>query len=211
VDVKGNQFSVKVYETSIEDEEVFMAFFDANYTLFKDHLISIQGELSSTIRAYLEAKPLCYMHNIKTPISRTRKELAEALESQHLETKAKQEMIEEELAKLSERLDNNLTVRDSMVRSGQEVRIEGDLLLLNRVNSGATIHTTGNLIITQVVEGDIRCYGSFMMISASPKANIIFNGLTVKNELLEDRLNRIELVNHRLVITPVLKKEINWA
>jgi len=209
--VKGNQFSVKVYETSIVDEKIFMAFFDANYTLFKDHLISIQGELSPVIKSYLENKPLCYMHNVKTPISRRRKEVEEALEFEKLEFQAKQERIELELAKLSERLDNNLTVKDSIVRSGQELRIEGDLLLLNRVNSGATIHTTGNLIITQVVEGDIRCYGSFMMISASPKANIIFNGLSVKNELLEDRLNRIELVNHRLVITPVLTKEINWA
>jgi len=114
------------------------------------------------------------MHNVKTPISRRRKEVEEALEFEKLEFQAKQERIELELAKLSERLDNNLTVKDSIVRSGQELRIEGDLLLLNRVNSGATIHTTGNLIITQVVEGDIRCYGSFMMISASPKANIIF-------------------------------------
>jgi len=209
--VKGNQFTVKVYETSIEDENKFIAFFDANYPLFKDHLISIQGELTPNIKTYLENKPLCYMHNVKTPISRRRKEVEEELQSEKLEAKAKQERIELELAKLSERLANNLIVKDNIIRSGQELRVEGDLLLLNRVNSGATIHTTGNLIITQVVEGDIRCYGSFMMISASPKANIIFNGLIVKNELLENRLNRIELINHRLVITPVLTKEINWA
>jgi len=174
-------------------------------------LISIQGELTPNIKTYLENKPLCYMHNVKTPISRRRKEVEEELQSEKLEAKAKQERIELELAKLSERLANNLIVKDNIIRSGQELRVEGDLLLLNRVNSGATIHTTGNLIITQVVEGDIRCYGSFMMISASPKANIIFNGLIVKNELLENRLNRIELINHRLVITPVLTKEINWA
>jgi len=209
--MKGNQFSVKVYETTIENETEFMNFFDVNYTLFKDHLISIQGALSDTIRAYLEAKPLYYIHNVKLPVSRTRKSIAKELEAEKEALKRKQEMIESELAQLSERLANNLTVRDTIVRSGQELRVEGDLLLLNRVNSGATIHTTGNLIITHVVEGNIRCYGNFMMITASPKANIIFNGLEVKNELLKNRLNRIELVNHKLVITPVLKKELNWA
>jgi len=209
--MKGNQFSVKVYETTIENETEVMNFFDVNHTLFKDHLISIQGALSDTIRAYLEAKPLYYIHNVKFPVSRTRKAIAKELEAEKQALKLKQEMIESELAQLSERLANNLTVRDTIVRSGQELKVEGDLLLLNRVNSGATIHTTGNLIITHVVEGNIRCYGNFMMITASPKANIIFNGLEVKNELLKNRLNRIELVNHKLVITPVLKKELNWA
>ena len=50
-----------------------------------------------------------------------------------------------------------------------------------------------------------------MMLNNSPKANIIFHGVEVDNNLLEDRLNRIELIDDEIVITPVLKKEINWA
>ncbi|HIC77647.1 MAG TPA: hypothetical protein EYP02_00555 [Sulfurovum sp.] len=84
-------------------------------------------------------------------------------------------------------------------------------MLLNRVNSGATIHTTGNLIITQVVDGALRCDGNFMMITASPKANIIFHGVEVDNSLLAKKLNRVELKNNEILITPVIKKEINWA
>lgn len=116
-----------------------------------------------------------------------------------------------EIRKLSKKLENTFTVLDSIIRSGREVNIEGDLLLLNRVNSGATIHTTGNLIVTQVVEGDLRCDGDFMMITVSPKAHIIFNGATVDNALLEDKLNRIELKDNEIIITPVIKKEINWV
>jgi len=97
-----------------------------------------------------------------------------------------------------------------MIRSGRELDIKGDLLLLNRVNSGATIKTTGNMIITKVVEGAIRCSGNFMMLTASPKANIVFHGVEVDNNLLENRLNRVELKNNEIIITPVLKKEINW-
>ena len=209
--MQSNQYSVKVYETTINDETKFMAFFDANYTLFKDHLIVIQGELSEKIKHYLEKKSLTYLQNINLPRGRTRKALEKELEAEKAQLAMKQQMIESELSKLTDRLQNNLTVLDRMIRSGQEIKIEGDLLLLNRVNSGATITTTGNLIVTQVVEGAIRCHGNFMMLTASPKAHIMFHGVEVDNGFLEDRLNRVELKNNEIVITPVLEKEINWA
>jgi septum site-determining protein MinC len=211
--LKGKQYSVKVYETAIEtieDEDKFISFFDINYTLFKDRLIVIQGLVSERLENYLRAKSLKYISNVELPSSRTRKEIEQEINEAKLQEEQKQAQLEEEMHRLSSRLHNNLKVLDSMVRSGQELNIDGDLLLLNRVNSGATINVSGNLIITQVVEGSIRCKGNFMMMSNSPKANIIFHGVQVKNELLDQKLNRIELKNNEILITPVLKKEINW-
>ena len=209
--MKSNQYSVKIYETQIDDEKEFMRFFDTNYTLFKDHLILIQGELPKRIETYLKVKSLKYLHNIALPKGRTRKALEEELHAEKAENAVSQQMTEAKLEKLSIQLQNNLTVLDDMIRSGRELNIEGDLLLLNRVNSGATINALGNVIITKIVEGAIRCNGNFMMLMASPKANIIFHGVEVENRLLEDRLNRVELKNNEIIITPVLKKEINWA
>jgi len=209
--VKSKQYSVKVFETTITDEKKFMEFFDTNYALFKDHLILIQGDLSNSIRAYLDKKSLKFLHNQTLPVGRTRKAIEEEFQVQKTESTVNQQIAEAKIEQLSNKLQNNLTVLDTMVRSGRELDIDGDLLLLNRVNSGATIHTTGNLIITQVVEGALRCDGNFMMITASPKANIIFHGVEVDNELLENKLNRVELKNNEILITPVIKKEINWA
>jgi len=209
--LKNKQYSVKVFETTVDDEQKFMAFFDTNYTLFKDHLILLQGEVSNRIIAYLEKKSLKFLINEQLPVGRSRKALEEELKARTIESGVNEQIAKAELEKLSSRLENNLTVLDEMVRSGRELNIEGDLLLLNRVNSGATVHTTGNLIITQVVEGAIRCDGYFMMITASPKANIIFHGVEVDSALLENKLNRVELKNNEIVITPVIKKEINWA
>jgi len=209
--LKSKQYSVKVFETTVDDEEKFMAFFNTNHALFKDHLILLQGEVSERITSYLDEHALSYLIDIKLPMGRSRKALEEEFRTHIVEHSVNQQIAEAEIMKLSNRLANNLTVLDGMVRSGQEINIEGDLLLLNRVNSGATIHTTGNLIITQVVEGAIRCDGHFMMITASPKANIIFHGVEVDNSLLEDKLNRVELKNNEIVITPVIRKEINWA
>jgi len=209
--LKSNQYSVKVYETTIDDEEKFIKFFEKNHTLFKDHLIVIQGDLSKKIKEYLELKSLKYLHNIDLPKGRSRKALEEELASEKVENIISIEIAEAEVKKLSARLQNNLTVLDNMIRSGREVTIEGDLLILNRVNSGATVNVFGNLIVTNVVEGAIRCTGNFMMLTTSPKANIIFHGVEVETKLLEDRFNRVELKNNEIIITPVLKKEINWA
>lgn len=209
--MKSKQYSVKVFETTITDEKQFMEFFDTNYALFKDHLIIIQGRVSKDIIDYLKRKSLIFLQNKTLPVGRSRKALESELNIQKIESNVNQKIAEEEIAKLSTKLQNNLTVLDSMIRSGRELNIDGDLLLLNRVNSGATIHTTGNLIITQVVDGALRCDGNFMMITASPKANIIFHGVEVDNSLLAKKLNRVELKNNEILITPVIKKEINWA
>jgi len=217
--LKGKQYSVKVYETTIDDEDKFISFFDANHLLFKDRLIVLNGTVSPEIEEFLEKKELKYIVNIELPKSNSRKETelelikAQEKREQFEENLAKenQALLEEELDRLSDRLQNNLTVQDGIVRSGMEINLDGDLLLLNRVNSGATLNIKGNLIITQVVEGSIRCHGNFMMLNNSPKANIIFHDVEVDNSLLEDKLNRIELIDDEIVITPVLKKEINWA
>lgn len=243
--MKNRQYSLKVFETKVDDEAKFIDFFDTNYMLFKDHLILIRGEMSDKIETYLDNKPLKFLHNKSLPIGRSRKALEEEfkmgmtpnnnveecsslkekfklleeeLKALEIENGVNQQIAQSEILKvkseieeLSNKLDNNFTVLDTIIRSGRELNIDGDLLLLNRVNSGATINTTGNLIITQVVEGALRCDGNFMMITVSPKANIIFNGVEVDNSLLENKLNRIELKNREIFITPVIKKEINWA
>ena len=209
--MKSNQYSVKVYETTIEDEEKFIQFFEINYMLFKDHLILIHGQLSQKIKKYLNSKPLTYLHNVDLPKGRSRKSLEEEIQIERSASAVSVQIAEAELKKLSSKLQNNLTVLDTMIRSGRELNIEGDLLLLNRVNSGATINIKGNLIITNVVDGAVRCFGNFMMLTASPKSNIIFHGVEVDNDLLKNKLNRVELKNNEIIITPVLKKEISWA
>jgi len=209
--VKSKQYSVKVYECSIDNEDEFISFFDTNYTLFKDHLILINGDISNTIRDYLESKPLIFLNNVTLPKGRTRRALEEELNIERRECDIDKIIAQVELEKLSNQLQNNLTVLDEMVRSGRELDIKGDLLLLNRVNSGAKIYTTGNLIITQLVEGAIRCNGNFMILTTSSKANVIFRGVEVDNKFLKDKLNKVEFKNKEIVITPVFQKEINWV
>ena len=199
------QYSVKVFEVTLEKEDEFIAFFDKNYIMFTNHLISIYGKLSEEIHNYLKEKNLKYIINTELPKIKTNKN---SLNFQQEEKK--EEIKKEEIKKPVEKIQDNLKVIDKLVRSGQELKITGDLLLLSRVNSGGSINIEGNLIITQIVEGDIRCNGNFMMLQASPKANIVFHEVEVDNKHLQERLNRVELINNEIRITPVLK-ETKWA
>ncbi len=193
------QYSVKVFEVTLEKEDEFISFFNKNYIMFTNHLISINGNVSEEIHNYLKEKNLKYIVNTDLPKVKTNKNSLNLLQ----ETK-------EEIKKPVEKIQDNLKVIDKLVRSGQELKIEGDLLLLSRVNSGGSISIEGNLIVTQIVDGDIRCNGNFMMLQASPKANIVFHEVEVDNKHLQEKLNRVELINNEIRITPVLK-ETKWA
>lgn len=219
--MQSKQYSVKVYETSVEEESKFMAFFDANYVLFKDHLIVLRGEVSDEIRTYLRRKSLKFMENVTLPEGRTRKKLESELEMEkkkfdlkvnmlknefELEKKqllAREAIVEAKLSEFENCPNKELTIHDKVLRSGQELKVDGDLLILSRVNSGATVDVQGNLIITQPVQGAIRCSGRFMMLSATPKANIMFNGEEIENRLLQDKLNCVEIKENQVIITPV--------
>jgi len=226
--LKQRQFSLKVLEVELDNENEFIEFFDTHGLLFKNHLISINGDISDRIKYYLDEMGLKYINNITLPNGKNVKSidinhqenkvdkkeleiLEEKLKSQAIDCRIKLQEAQNIINELEKKSNRELVVLDDMLRSGKEIDIDGDLLLLNRVNSGATIKTTGNLIITQVVEGAVRCNGSFMMLTVSPKANIIFNGVEVDNSLLQDKLNRIELKDNKIYITPVIKKEINWV
>ena len=203
--MKTKQSSVKVLDITLTNNDEFVTFFDRNYVVFQNHLIVLHGESNAFIEKYLNDKKLNFMVNAAFKKARPIQEI------QVQETRTPKELPKKEAPLILEpKTKTTLKVLDKLVRSGQELNIESDLLLLNRVNSGGTININGNLIITEIVEGSIRCNGDFMMLKSSPKANIVFHEVEVDNKYLTERLNRVELKNNEITITPVLK-ETNWG
>jgi len=193
--LKTRQYSVNIFEIELKDEVKFIAFFEKNYQFFQNHLIVVNGKENKQIEKYLNSKQLQYVFNLTLP-----KRASDKIATPPTFTPPKE----------IKKIQTNLKVLDKLIRSGQELKIDGDLLLLNRVNSGGSIIINGTLIIIQIVDGSIRCNGSFMMLQASSKANIVFHGVEVNNKYLQDKLNRVELIDNEIVITPVLK-ETSWV
>jgi len=201
--LKTKQYSAKIFEIELENEDGFISFFDKNYLFFQNNLIVINGQESDKIKNYLDSKDLKYVFNLDIPVQKKQKTSLEPVK------KVEEEKLEPKIEPI-EKVKANLKVLDKLIRSGQEVKLDGDLLLLNRVNSGGSIIINGTLVVTQIVDGSIRCNGDFMMLQASSKANIVFHDVEVDNKFLQDKLNRVELINNEIVITPALK-ETSWV
>ncbi len=203
--METKQYSVKVFEVNLTKDDDFISFFDVKHAFLKNYLIVLNGHVTQEIEDYLSEKKINFLVNFELPRKKTINTSARQIKSKQ---KEKNQEIKEIYKEVKQK--ENLKVLDTIIRSGQELNISGDLLLLNRVNSGAKINIEGSLIITQVVNGSIRCNGNFMMIKVSSNANIIFHGVEVDNSYLKERLNRVDLVNNEIRITPVLK-ETNWV
>ncbi|MBN2826278.1 MAG: hypothetical protein JXQ76_13185 [Campylobacterales bacterium] len=190
--MKSNQYSIKVFETTIEDGDKFIAFIDANYELFKHHLLSIQGDIPQKVLEYLKNKSLKYINNFDLPKAKKFKD------NFIIQTPQESEKIA-------------CRVIYQPLRSGQVVEHEGDILITQRINSGAKVVSKGNIIALNEVNGDIGCVGDFIIVGQTHKSNILFHGVKIDNTLLENRLNMIELVDNEIVIKSISSKELTWV
>lgn len=190
--MRSNQYSIKVFETSIEDENKFITFIDANYELFKNHLIVIQGDISQKVIEYFTQKSLKYIQNFDLPKA---KKMKDSFVLVHPE---------------EEKEDGCLIVSEPL-RSGQYIEHNGDILITERVNSGAKVVASGNIVALNVVNGDMSSTGDFIVIGDTQKSNIIFHGVKIDNTLLENRLNKIEFNDDGIIIKAISKKELTWV
>lgn len=181
--MKVKQYSIKVFELTIDTEDSFLAFLEKNRIMLKSYLVVVKGNMTLRIRRYLDHHDIAYTTNLN---------FNKRSEQEHLLRQS------------------DLRIVEDIVRSGQELDVNSDLLVLNRVNSGATIRVDGNLIVTDVVDGMIECHGEFMLIKTSPKALIVFHGLEIEGALLQDRFHKIRFNGEEVKVSPI-EKEPRWA
>lgn len=181
--MKVKQYSIKVFEITIEAQSSFLAFMEKNLVMLRHYLIYLKGEITPAIEEYLTSNEVTYTTHL------------------NLSDKKHQELVLKQ---------SDLKIIDEIVRSGQDIKVESDLLVLNRVNSGAKLHVEGNLIITGDVDGMIFCNGDFMLVKTSPKAMIVFNGVEIDGSLLQNKFNKIIFNGDEIIVSPI-EKEPKWA
>lgn len=181
--MKVKQYSIKVFEINIDSQSSFLSFMDKNIVMLKHYLLYLKGEITPAIEEYLNANEITYTTHLT------------------LRGKTHQELVLKQ---------SDLKIIDEIVRSGQDIKVQSDLLVLNRVNSGAKLQVEGNLIITGNVDGMIFCNGDFMLLKTSPKAMIVFNGVEIDGSLLQNKFNKIIFNGEEIIVTPI-EKEPKWA
>jgi len=191
--LQSSQYSIKVFETKIEEEDKFISFIETNYALFKNHLILIQGDISQNITRFLDKLGLKYINNISLPKGKKTHDNFVVIEDKPKVQKYRLKIINEAL------------------RSGQIIEYEGDILITDRINSGAKIVSNGNIIALNIVNGDIYCNADYIIMPQSQKANIVIAGHKINNLTLQHKLNKIEIINGVVTVTSISKKELQWV
>lgn len=78
-----------------------------------------------------------------------------------------------------------------LIRSGKEISGEGDIVVFNRVNSGANIKSSKNVFVFGKCDGNIDCRGEYMVLSKIAKGKILFQGIAITPNMLKYKLNLI--------------------
>lgn len=92
--------------------------------------------------------------------------------------------------------DSNLSyiksqVFTEIIRSGKEITGESDIVVFNRVNSGANIKSNKNVFVFGKCDGNIDCRGEYMVLSRIAKGKILFQGIAITPNMLKYKLNLI--------------------
>ncbi|MDE5602361.1 MAG: septum site-determining protein MinC, partial [Helicobacter sp.] len=94
----------------------------------------------------------------------------------------------------------NTLVIHRTIRSGEEVRNEGDITIFGRINSGALIHSQGNIQIFGEVNGNISCNGEYLIITSFQQGNIVFSGEVIEKQRMGNGAKKIYKKNNKIVI-----------
>ena len=178
--MKTRQYTLKIFEAEIEEEQEFLAFLAKNGILLQNHFLLLKGELSPKIEKELQKHNLRYTKSL------------EELGTSKKETET----------------TGTFEVIDSLVRSGQEIKVEGNLLLLGRVNDGATIVTSGSCIALNRVDGMILCQGALLFIRPTKKTKIIYHNTDITETLQIDQFQLISLQEGKITITQYDTKDL---
>ncbi len=155
------QKTLRVFE--VEDFEKLKNIVEKKYELVKNYYFMLKKP-DENIQNYLKEKGLNYF------VLNTNESFTSKKEIIH-ENLPKIRIIEKEIIKSKE---NNVKIFDRIIRSGEEIKYEGDVVFLKRINAGAKIDIKGNVIILDENSGRIECEGKYILVMRN-KSYIFFN------------------------------------
>ncbi|WP_456480065.1 septum site-determining protein MinC [Nautilia sp.] len=80
--------------------------------------------------------------------------------------------------KIVEKTKRQTVIYDKIIRSGEEIKSEDNLIFLNRINAGAKIVTSGNVEIFAECEGFVKCDGDYLIVKIN-KGTVLYKGADI--------------------------------
>lgn len=164
--VKGRQSHLKIFEIEPCEENRLMEYINRNCILLQNFLLLLSQEITPTLVAFLEERGLLFMESktlekLKRPTKK--QETTSVIDEVHLEHQPNLESIQAQIL-------------NRIIRSGEEILCEGDLIIYGRINSGARIYAKGNLQIYGEIDGAVECEGEFVLLTKIGQGSVLFAG-----------------------------------
>lgn len=196
---KLEQKNIKVFYITYTDSKELVGFIDKNKSLLRQNIL-LFDKLDDEIKSILAQNELEYFvsPNANSLNAKSNKITLESIKEDSLIEQIDEKVINTDI----EESKSKVFLR--VVRSGESVCSDGDIVVLNRVNSASSIRSSGNVCIYGECHGDIECNGEYMILSTISKGKVIFNGEMITNSMLKYRLNLITTENNELKICDIL-------
>lgn len=193
---KINQQNIRIFHILGENnDDELLAFLKKNLPLFKGYLL-VFDYLSDIVKDFLDSSDVDYIKNKHLNFIDNKEESKKILEQ--INTKQEDSALKENPLSIKSKFINKL------VRSGESIIYSGDILVFNRVNSGALIEGKNNICIFGECNGDVKCDGEFLILSKITKGKVTFQGNIITANMLKYKLNLIYKDNNELNIKDIL-------
>ena len=183
------QSKVATFFIDNSDEEQTLTYIEKNAPLLKGYLLIFSHEVSSQLKKRCDTWKLCFLHN-----------------SCGLKNKVAKEKHEANVTTFEKKDEKKISSQDSKkeifktIRSGETLSFDGDLVIVGNVNDGARINSEGTLAIFGIIEGDISCNGSYLILSACHRGKVIFQGDVINDSIEGSHLKMFYKQNQELKI-----------
>ena len=157
------QKTIRVFE--VDNYENLKNVVESKYELIKNHFFMLK-EHNKEIEEFLKNKHLSYFILNAEGFTPEKEKTVEI------------KVIEKEIIK---NINTKTIIYDKIIRSGEEIESEDNLIFLNRINAGAKIKTTGNVEIFDECEGFVSCEGEYIIVKKNVKGTILFKGSDIEN------------------------------
>lgn len=204
--MKVKQKNIRVFEIECEDIALFESYIEKNSVLFAGFLLLLTGEKKIECGRICEAAGIGYAVSGEAgldfeafdKLSKAAYKERETVRKNEEEAR-KKELIRQEIeasiqkSKMQEDSDGivdneKVVLVDKNLRSGEAIKADSDVVVTGRINSGALVETSKNAVILDVVDGDVRVDGDFVIIKTIKKGSVMLKGVLLDKDALDGEL-----------------------
>ena len=155
------QRTLRIFE--VDNYEKLKNIIQSKYDLIKNHFFLLK-EKNEEIENLLKKNNLSYFIE-NSECFTSKKEIIPKIK-----------VIEKEIVK---KIKSKTVIFDKIIRSGEEIETDDNLIFLQRINAGAKIISRGNVEIYAECEGKVICDGEYLIIKKNKKGTILFKGADI--------------------------------